>query len=72
MNLGNVIESKVNSLPNNLQIEVLNFVETLIEKKAKNNSKEKASEWETWAKSHRAETPVILDDSREAIYAEDE
>ncbi len=72
MNLGNVIESKVNSLPNNLQIEVLNFVETLIEKKAKNNGKEKATEWENWAKSHSNETAVILDDSREEIYAEDE
>lgn len=72
MNLGNVIESKVNSLPSDLQIEVLNFVETLIAKKAKNNSKEKALAWETWAKSHREETAVILDDSREAIYAEDE
>ena len=35
MNLGNVIESKVNSLPNNMQIEVLNFVETLIRPLAK-------------------------------------
>lgn len=72
MSLGIVIQNKVNSLPNNLQIEVLNFVETLIAKKAKSNDKEKASEWESWAKSHRAETTVILDDSREAIYAEDE
>ena len=72
MNLGHVIESKVNSLPNELQIEVLNFVETLIEKKAQNNSQEKALTWENWAQSHRGETAVILDDSREAIYAEDE
>ena len=72
MNLGNVIESKVNSLPNNMQIEVLNFVETLIEKKAKRNGKETALAWENWAKSHRDETAVILDDSREAIYAEGE
>lgn len=71
MNLGNVIESKVNSLPNDLQIEVLNFVDTLIAKKAKNNGKEKALEWENWAESHRGET-VIFDDNREAIYAEDE
>lgn len=72
MNLGNIIERKVNSLPNDLQIEVLNFVENLIAKKAGNNSKEKALAWENWAKSHRRETVVILDDSREAIYAEDE
>lgn len=71
MNLGNVIESKVNSLPNDLQLEVLNFVDTLIAKKAKNNSKEKALAWENWAESHLGET-VIFDDSREAIYAEDE
>lgn len=72
MSLGTVIQNKVNALPNNLQMEVLNFVETLIEKKAKNNDKEKALEWENWAKSHRDETAVIFDDSREAIYAEDE
>ena len=32
---------------------------------------EKASAWEDWAKSH-SENVVIIDDSRESIYAENE
>jgi hypothetical protein len=63
MNLGNVIEDKVNALPINLQIEVLNFVDSLIEKKGKNTNEEKCLGWELWAKSHTQST-VLLDDSR--------
>lgn len=32
---------------------------------------ERAGAWETWAASHRPDTPVILNDSREAIYGDD-
>ena len=32
---------------------------------------ERARLWEAWAASHDPNTPVILDDSREAIYDDD-
>ena len=32
---------------------------------------ERARAWEEWATSHDPNTPVILDDSREAIYGDD-
>jgi hypothetical protein len=32
---------------------------------------ERARAWEEWAASHDPNTPVILDDSREAIYGDD-
>jgi hypothetical protein len=33
---------------------------------------ERAKAWEEWVASHSPDTPVILDDSREALYADDE
>lgn len=32
---------------------------------------ERAKAWEAWCASHDPKTPVILDDSREAIYGDD-
>jgi plasmid stability protein len=34
-------------------------------------SDERARVWEAWAASHSPDTPVILDDSREAIHGDD-
>ena len=58
-------------LPPALQEEVLDFIDDLLEKSAKSNQVEKASAWEDWANSH-SENTAVVDDSREAIYAEDE
>lgn len=58
-------------LPISSQKEVLDFIDDLLEKSAKSSQMEKASAWEDWAKSH-SNNAVIIDDSREAIYAEDE
>ena len=65
------IHNKIQMLPSSSQKEVIDFIDDLLEKSAKSNQTEKASAWEDWAKSH-SNNPVIIDDSREAIYAEDE
>lgn len=65
------ITAKIQMLPGSSQKEVLEFVDDLLERSAKSNQTEKASAWEDWAKSH-SENVVIIDDSREAIYAENE
>jgi hypothetical protein len=41
------------------------------ESKAEMTPEQKAQAWEEWALSHDRNTPVILDDSREAIYNDD-
>ena len=65
------INTKIQMLPVSAQKEVIEFIDDLLEKWAKSNQTEKASAWEDWAKSHSNNT-VIVDDSREAIYNEDE
>jgi hypothetical protein len=65
------INTKIQMLPVSAQKEVIEFIDDLLERSAKSNQTEKASAWEDWAKSH-SENTVIVDDSREAIYAEDE
>ena len=65
------IQNKIQMLPSSSQKEVLDFIDDLLEKSASSDQKEKATAWEDWAKSHTQNT-VIIDDSREAIYAEDE
>lgn len=65
------IHNKIQMLPSSSQKEVLDFIDDLLEKSAKSNQAEKASAWEDWAKSH-SENTAVIDDSREAIYAEDE
>ena len=65
------IHNKIQMLPISLQKEVIDFIDDLLEKSAKSNQTEKASAWEDWAKSH-SENTAVVDDSREAIYAEDE
>ncbi len=65
------INTKIQMLPVSAQKEVIDFIDDLLEKSAKSNQMEKALAWEDWAKSH-SENTVIIDDSREAIYAEDE
>ena len=65
------INTKIQMLPTSFQKEVLDFIDDLLEKSAKSNQQEKAGAWEDWANSHSQNT-VIIDDSREAIYAEDE
>ncbi len=65
------ITTKIQMLPSSSQKEVLEFVDDLLERSAKSNQMEKASAWEDWAKSH-SENAVIIDDKREAIYAENE
>ena len=57
-------------LPSSSQKKVLDFIDDLLEKSAKSNQKEKAYAWEDWAKSHSQNT-VIIDDSREIIYADE-
>ena len=64
------INIKIQMLPTSSQKEVLDFIDDLLEKSAKTNQKEKAAAWEDWAKSHSNNT-VIIDDSREAIYADE-
>ena len=66
-----VITAKIQMLPGSSQKEVLEFVDDLLERSAKLSQTEKASAWEDWANSH-SENNVIIDDSREAIYGEDE
>lgn len=65
------ITAKIQMLPSSSQKEVLEFVDDLLERSARSNHTEKASAWEDWANSH-SENTAIIDDSREAIYAEDE
>ncbi|CAN5821927.1 hypothetical protein BH20ACI4_BH20ACI4_20630 [soil metagenome] len=65
------INTKIQMLPVSAQKEVIDFIHDLLEKSAKSNQTEKASAWEDWAGSH-SENTVIIDDTREAIYAEDE
>jgi hypothetical protein len=65
------IQNKIRMLPSSSRKEVLDFIDELLEKSANADQKEKASAWEDWAGSHSQNT-VIVDDSREAIYAEDE
>ena len=64
------INTKIQMLPSSSQKEVLDFIDDLLEKSAKSNQKEKAEAWEDWAKSHSQNT-VIIDDSREIIYADE-
>lgn len=65
------ITAKIQMLPGSSQKEVLEFVDDLLKRSAKSNQKEKALAWEDWAKSH-SKNAVIIADSREAIYAENE
>lgn len=65
------ITAKIQMLPGSSQKEVLEFVDDLLERSAKSNQTDKASAWEDWAKSHSGNA-VIIDDSREAIYAENQ
>ena len=69
------VTDKLQNLPVTAQEEVLDFVEFLLQKNEgrKHNGQngtavQKAESIERWAKSHRSETPVILDDRREIIY----
>ena len=64
------IKTKIQMLPSSSQQEVLDLIDDLLEKSAKSNQKEKAAAWEDWAKSHSKNT-VIIEDSREAIYADE-
>ena len=64
------IHNKIQMLPSSSQKEVLDFIDDLLEKLAKSNQIEKAAAWEDWAKSH-SNNSVIIDDSREAIYADE-
>ncbi len=65
------ITAKIQMLPGSSQKEVLELIDDLLERSAKSNQTEKALAWEDWAKSH-SENAVITDDSREAIYAENQ
>ena len=65
------ISTKIQMLPPASQKVVLNLIDDLLEKSAKSNQQEKAGAWEDWAKSHSQNT-VIIDDSSEAIYSDDE
>ncbi len=72
------VTDKLQKLPIAAQEEVLDFVEFLLEKSVRRdrpfeqdeelNGEQKARVIEQWAKSRSFETPVILDDRREAIY----
>ncbi len=68
------VTDKLNKLPMTAQEEVLDFIDFLLQKstrqivKQRLNGVQKAKAIEQWAKNHSLETPVILDDSREAIY----
>jgi hypothetical protein len=65
------INNKIRMLPSSSQIEVLEFIDTLIEKTTTIGQAEKAQAWEKWAKSHSSNAAKVIDDSRETIY-EDE
>lgn len=67
MNSIETINTKIQKLPPASQKEVIDFIDSLLEKSAQSNQKEKALAWETWATSHSKNT-AIIDDSREAIY----
>ena len=69
------INKSLQHLPGSYHQEVLDFVEFLFQKNEKGkNGREnisalkKADAIELWAKRHRFQTAVILDDRREIIY----
>jgi len=75
------IEARVKSEAASLGLPVEDYLESVIEsqlggegmEQSSNNSTPsgRARAWEQWAASHNPSTPVILDDSREAIYEDD-
>ncbi len=62
------INNKIRMLPSSSQIEVLEFIDTLIEKTTNVGQIEQALAWEKWAKSHSSNAVIVVDDSRETIY----
>jgi hypothetical protein len=75
------IEERIKSEAAALGLPVEDYIESVIESRLTNGGREVALEnstpadraraWEMWAASHDPGTPVILDDSREALYGDD-
>jgi hypothetical protein len=75
------IEERIRSEAAALGVPVEDYIESVIESQLSDWGREVASEnstpadraraWEVWAASHNPDTPVILDDSREALYGDD-
>ena len=62
------ITNKIQTLPPASQKQVLDFVESLLEKPVELTPEERAAAWREFVKSHADNPVVILDDSREVIY----
>lgn len=75
------MEERIKSEAAALGLPVEDYIESVIESRLTNAGREVAPEnstpadraraWEAWAASHSPDTPVILDDSREALYGDD-
>lgn len=75
------IEARVKTEAEARGLPVEDYIESVIESQLANGGREPSSEnstpadraraWEAWAVSHSLNTPVILNDSREAIYGDD-
>lgn len=64
------ITEKVRMLPLSSQNEVLELVEDLLKRSARQNGTDTALAWDKWAKSHK-DNKAVVDDNREAIYEND-
>lgn len=62
------IASKIQKLPPASQKQVIDLIDSLLEKPVELTPSERAELWREFAKSHADNRVVILDDSREAIY----
>lgn len=70
MNSVETIYSKIQQLPLSSQGEVLDYIDELLERSAKNGNTAKSVSWVDWVESHSDNT-AIVEDTREAIYGEE-
>lgn len=75
------LEERIKSEAAALGVPVEDYLESVIESRLSNGGREvdpenstpadRARAWEAWAASHNPNIPVILNDSREALYEDD-
>ena len=75
------VEARIKAEAEVLGIPIEDYLESVIENQIAGvnaqplsgelTPEERAKAWEAWAASHNLDTPVIIDDSREAIYGDD-
>ena len=68
MNSVEAITSKVRMLPPASQKQVLDYVDSLLNKPPELTAEERIAALKDWVTSHADNRVVILDDSREGIY----